>query len=219
MTDGMLIPITDEQAKLGQEILKTLRGVGSFLEKALGSTPEDVVGYFGGDRLRVRRAENIASVMYEAQKRLLTMGIQETEPATLNIALPILQGAADEDREQLVDLWARLLATAMNPATRNDVRHSFIEAVKVMDPTDALVLVELYKSNLSAVRRDPSTPDATIHSLAGAIDRRPDDVEASLVHLLSIGFFDPGSQTANQEWFVNANNRELMRSCYPEVGR
>ncbi len=32
MIDG-LIPITDEQAKLGQEILKTLRGVGSFVGK------------------------------------------------------------------------------------------------------------------------------------------------------------------------------------------
>jgi hypothetical protein len=35
-----LIPISDEQAKLGQEILKTLRGAGSFLEKTLGSTPK-----------------------------------------------------------------------------------------------------------------------------------------------------------------------------------
>ena len=38
---GSIIPISDEQAKLGQEILKTLRGLGSFIEKALGSTPED----------------------------------------------------------------------------------------------------------------------------------------------------------------------------------
>ena len=52
-----LIPITDEQAKLGQEILKTFRGLGSFVEKALGSTPEDLIAYLGGDWLRVRRAE------------------------------------------------------------------------------------------------------------------------------------------------------------------
>jgi hypothetical protein len=90
-----------------------------------------------------------------------------------------------------------------------------------MDPTDALVLLELYKRNLSAVRRNTTSgaPETNIHDLARAIDRRPDDVEASLIHLLSMGFFDPGGQTANQEWFVNANNRELMRSCYPEVGR
>ena len=56
---GDLIPISGEQAKLGQEILKTLRGLGSFIGQALGSTPEDLVGYLGGDWLRVRRAENL----------------------------------------------------------------------------------------------------------------------------------------------------------------
>ena len=57
MSDGhSLIPITDEQAKLGQEVIKAFRGLGAFLDKALGSTPEDLIGYFGGDRLRVRRA-------------------------------------------------------------------------------------------------------------------------------------------------------------------
>jgi hypothetical protein len=38
-----MIPITDEQAKLGQEIVKAFRGLGSFLKRALGSTPEDLV--------------------------------------------------------------------------------------------------------------------------------------------------------------------------------
>jgi hypothetical protein len=36
--DGALIPITDEQAKLGQEVVKALSGLGSFLGDALGST-------------------------------------------------------------------------------------------------------------------------------------------------------------------------------------
>lgn len=64
---GSLIPISDEQAKLGQEVIKALRGFGSFIEKALGSTPEDLVAYLGGDWLRVRRAENVVRLMMEAQ--------------------------------------------------------------------------------------------------------------------------------------------------------
>ena len=53
-----LIPITDEQAKLGQEAFKfgqegieALRGLGSFLDRALGSTPEALVAFLGGDWL------------------------------------------------------------------------------------------------------------------------------------------------------------------------
>ena len=43
-----LIPITDEQAKLGQEALKVLQGLGSFVAKALGDVPETLVNYLGG---------------------------------------------------------------------------------------------------------------------------------------------------------------------------
>jgi Abortive infection alpha len=132
-----IIPISDEQAKLGQEILKTLRGLGSFIEKALASTPEDLIAYFGGDWLRVRRAENLARLFEEARRRLADWNVQEPVPASLSIALPILQRAADEDREELVDLWARLLANAMDPNI-NNVRQSFIELVNKLDPVDAM---------------------------------------------------------------------------------
>ena len=111
---GSIIPISDEQAKLGQEILKTLRGLGSFIEKALGSTPEDLIAYFGGDRLRVRRAENLVRLLEEA-RRLADWNVDKPTPASLSVAIPILRNAADEDREELVDLWARLFANAMDP--------------------------------------------------------------------------------------------------------
>src|SRR6266852_1851280 len=110
---GDLIPISDEQAKAVQAALKTLRGVGAFLEKALGSTPADLVGLLGGDWLRVRRAENTVRMLHRAEERLKARGIKDPEPASLTIALPIFRAAADESREQLQDLWARLLAAAM----------------------------------------------------------------------------------------------------------
>src|SRR6266699_393351 len=102
-----LIPISDEQAKLGQEGLKALRGLGAFFEKALGGVPEDLVGYLGGDWLRVRRAENIAHLLVEVRERLANLGVEDARPASLSVALPILKGAADEDRDELVALWAR----------------------------------------------------------------------------------------------------------------
>jgi hypothetical protein len=53
--DGILIPISDEQAKLGQEIINAFSGLGSFFKEALGSVPEDLIGYLGEDWLRFRR--------------------------------------------------------------------------------------------------------------------------------------------------------------------
>jgi hypothetical protein len=51
---GSLVPISDEQAKAIQEALKTLQRTGGFLKETLGTVPQDLVGYLGGDWLRVR---------------------------------------------------------------------------------------------------------------------------------------------------------------------
>jgi hypothetical protein len=140
--DISVLPITEEQAKLGQEIVGALRGVGSFLKEALGSVPQDIIGYLGGDWLRIRRAENIAEMMNKAKKKLESWGVEDSQPASLTVAIPILQGAADESREEIQDLWARLLAAAMTPSRARYLRQGFAEVIKKMDPLDALILLE-----------------------------------------------------------------------------
>jgi hypothetical protein len=196
MSDGYsLIPITDEQAKLGQEVIKAFRGLGAFLDKALGSTPEDLIGYFGGDRLRVRRAENMARMLFDARECLAARRVERTEPATLSVALPILQAAADEDRDEIVDLWARLLANAMDPSLRN-VRQSYIEAIKKMDPPDALALRYLHQNKLTAVRPgDIALANSTVVTeghMAKSVGLRVSALQVSLSNLESAGFLGRG---------------------------
>ena len=43
---------------------------GGWLKETLGTLPEDLVGYFGGDWLKVRRAENAARIIEKARARL-----------------------------------------------------------------------------------------------------------------------------------------------------
>jgi len=69
--DISVLSITDEQAKLWQEIVKALSCVGSFFKEALGSVPQDIIGYLGGHWLRIRRAENIAEMMMRARKNMM----------------------------------------------------------------------------------------------------------------------------------------------------
>jgi hypothetical protein len=214
-----LIPISDEQARLGQEALKTLRGLGSFLAQAMGSTPEDLIGYLGGDWLRVRRAENMARMFYEAKARLTERGVEEPQPASLSVGIPLLQGAADEDRNELTDLWSRLLANAMDPSLRT-VRYRFIEAVKKMDPPDAIVLKELHQSQIQAVLPgEGGTQGASIYvgQLARQLNLRPTTVEVSVSNLLSLGFFRQVGSSEN--WHRAAFFQEFMQACYPEIAQ
>jgi hypothetical protein len=216
MSDS-LIPISDEQAKLGREAVKTLRGLGGFIAKALGSTPEDFIGYFGGDFLRVRRAENMARLLSEASTRLTERGVEDPRPASLSVALPILRGAADEDRDELVDLWARLLANAMDPKL-NNVRHQFISAVQAMDPPDARTMNYLYRERVQRIRvgGGGDQSDSSIEYAAKQLGVLQDDLEVSIRHLEVLDFLSTGSNDKTV-WLPNAKMREFMRACYPEL--
>jgi hypothetical protein len=190
-----LIPISNEA-------LKTLRGVGAFFQKALGSVPEDLVGYLGADWLKIRRAENIVKLMQGSAERLKAWGIKNPESASLAIALPILRGAADESREQLQDLWARLLASAMDPSRATRVRRAFIDAVSKMDPLDAVVLSGLQDGGGQANRTQ-------INQLAEKLNVQPDEVDVSVGNLIKLELLRE-TNPPNAE--VSSFGREFLRA-------
>jgi hypothetical protein len=129
MSDGNLLPISDEQAKLGQELVKTVRDAGGWFTDTLGDLPKDALGYLIGDAVKAKRIEKQAMTWHRMRERLRARGV-EPEPPSLKYAIPILQAAADEENEGLQDLWSRLLAAAMDSSRRDAMRQSFIQAVK-----------------------------------------------------------------------------------------
>jgi hypothetical protein len=100
---------------------------------------------FSGDKVKIKRAENIIKLCEMAKKRLAEKGIEEPASANRKLALSILAAAADENSEDLQVLWARLLAAAMNPDQSKQGRLGFTDALKGLDPLDARVLVWLHK--------------------------------------------------------------------------
>jgi len=163
MSDDNLIPISDEQAKLGQQILQTVRGVGGSLADILDDLPKELVGLLAGDRVKVARARQLAILWANAKKHLHDRGIAEPEPPSLKLAIPILEAAADENNQELQDLWASLLAAAMDPKRRDWVRQSFIQIVKQMDPFDVPVLKIIANNPLGYW--SPSGCDALVTNL------------------------------------------------------
>src|SRR6266567_4418792 len=81
--------------------------------------------------------------MTRARERPEARGVKDPSPANLAVALPILHAAADESREELQELYARLLAAAMDPNRASQVRRSLVEFVRQLDPLDASVLQQL----------------------------------------------------------------------------
>jgi hypothetical protein len=114
-------------------------GSGYFTD-ILGDLPKDLIGLLIGDRVKAKRIEKLVMLCQRTRERLQDRGVADPEPPSLKYAISILQAAADEEIQELQDLWSRLLAAAMDPSRRNGVRQSFIRVVKQMDPMDALVL-------------------------------------------------------------------------------
>ena len=158
-----------------------------------------------GRSRRPRRTEQI----------LRERDVQDVIELSPNIAVALIAGAQEEGKEELMELWARLLANAMDPSL-NTVRHSFIATVKNMDPVDAVVLRYIHEENITHVGRG-HTPEGVgmtgTANIATVIGRRSDEVEVSLRHLQDLLFFD----YVNNSWYANATSREFLRACYPEV--
>jgi hypothetical protein len=200
-----LIPISDEQAKLGTKALEVLQDFGGFLRDVLGTVPEDLVGIFGGDWLRVQRAKNLAGMLAKARARFKAKGVTTSEPVvSLSFALPLFRAAADESRAELQDLYAKLLAAAADPSRSGAVRRSFIEIVRQMEPIDALVLRKLYDHS----DWRPNARDA----IAEMLKVPQDQIEVSFGNLMQLDciMHRGGVNPANP--VLAATGRELMRA-------
>ncbi len=199
---GSLIPIGDEQAKALQEALKTLQGLGGFLKETFGTVPADLVGLLGGDWLKVRRLENFARITDKTRKRLRARHVDAPEPPRLSILLPLIFAAADEEDDELQDMWARLLAAAADPARAKSIRLAFVETVKKMDPLDARILQQM-----TGVRVSPGSDLAA--ALSGHLDISRDEAWFSLERLHELGCveFAPNSMPTPP---VSAKGRLLI---------
>ena len=206
----------EETAKAAGTGLEIVHDTGGYLRQVFGELIVNAVGWLIGDWVSQKRYRNVDALFRRTSEILHERDVKEAFELSPNQAMELLTGAQDESRPELAELWARLLANAMDPKLRN-VRHSFIEAVKMMDPPDVLVLVELYKGSLIAVATNTDDPRrTTIHNLATDIDIRPDDVEVTLRHLQSMGFLDQPDR--HLDWFVTPTLQVFMRGCYPEFG-
>jgi hypothetical protein len=194
-------PVPTEQA------LKVLQGVGGFLREMFGTVPEDLVGYFGGDWLKVRRAENAARLIEEARERLRARN-QTPEPPSMSIVMPLLIAAADEDRDELRDIWARLLAAAADPTRAKAFRLRFIETVKQMDPLDAAVLQGAQQ--LPDVGR---LLGSDRNQLVQQLNATSDEIEVSVSNLIRLGLAHSLTVSpAGGDTVTSAFGREFLRA-------
>jgi sugar phosphate isomerase/epimerase len=186
---GDLVPSTQlgeaiaETAKFGSKAIEGATKFGGYLDRVLGTLPDDTVGFLG-DWVCAKRMQRAAKLWAETQEILRERGVKDTIEPSPSIAVPLIEAAVSEDREGLKEIWAKLLAAAMDPSRANRVRQAFIETAKAMEPLDAVVLVAFTK--ISDVRADQQR----FADLAGLVNVAGDEIFVSLDHLGKLGMID-----------------------------
>ncbi len=146
--------------KLADAIGNTLKTAPTLYEDALQPTVQEV-GKFAA---RIPRAINAAfsgldkwilskEYAIDETKKLLAQKLENVDPEKIieperYVAIPAIQAISySMNSEELRNLYANLLAKAMNFDTKDFVHPSFVEIIKQMSPIDALVLNEIAQSN------------------------------------------------------------------------
>ncbi len=209
MSNNSIIPISDEQAKLGQEIVGAGRDLGSYLAKILGDLPQDLVGLIIGDKVKARRLVQAEKLWETAKHYLREQQVTEPEPPSLNVVIPILEAAVNENREELQDLWARLLAASMNPKKSNLVRLKFIEISKKFDPLDARVLDWMYSHEGGIFS---NLPDKGMKQIQSDLTISEDEILVSLENLADLGLINDPRNTGSGAYTLRPFGREFLRS-------
>src|SRR5215469_1605053 len=125
VSDELIRPIDSDTAHAIEETAKTAgkaidlaAGTGKYLSQVLGRTPANLVGLLD-DWLYHKRIRRLAKLNAETREHLKRWGAKEPfEDPVPALAVPLIAAAVDEDREELKDLWARLLASAMHPGRK-----------------------------------------------------------------------------------------------------
>lgn len=88
----------------------------------------------------LKREYNVKQVKAELEKSLSTINPEKIVSPEPYVAVPVLQAIPySMSNKELCDLYANLLAKSMVTDTKDKVHPAFIEIIKQLSPTDALV--------------------------------------------------------------------------------
>jgi hypothetical protein len=197
-----------EAAKLLSKVIDAGAGIGRYLDTVFDRVPHNLVGYFGGDWLAEQRMRNAERLRADTEEIRRSRGTQERVEISPSVAIPLIQAAIDEDRDGLKEMWARLLAAAMDPARTHLVRPSLIELLKQFDPLDAFVLREMTGPNFQNI----IVPGSDLaQSLGGVAGVPRDETHLSLEHLYELGCLRQSPDEVPRPP-VTAKGRALIRA-------
>lgn len=212
-----------ETAKMVNTALETLQKSGSFVARLFEEHLREWIGE-KTDSLRARRFVNGVRLHQMVTTEMAAAGIPDSDikKLPLNFLVHALDGGSLEENEDVLELWARLLANSTQSATP---RIAFVSILKEMSPFDARVFAAIYSITSPA----GTSVQVVTEGLPDHVERtRPsetpgkkreyslpsDEVIQSLANLERLGVAAFGTSFSGAESFDRANQTTLGRSLF-----
>ncbi len=196
----------EESAKATNNAIDLVREGG----RAIGPAIADIYGLLIGDQVAGARKRRLDAIARKTKKILHDRDVKDQQELPEDIAIPLLEAAQSEPRESIQDLYAALLANAMDKRFSEDVRPEFIETVKELQPIDAVVL-KFARDRYN----EPSQRVFGSNHVYDALKKyRPTAIEVSLETLQRLKCINAQSQGL----VLSPFGVELMAACDPHVG-
>jgi hypothetical protein len=96
-----------------------------------------------GDRIRFRRWRNQLQILLRAEELLQRAGISP-RAVPLRTLVPLIEGASLEEDETIQDLWAALLANAVQDGAKIVLHSACIQILRNISPLEAQVMLRFY---------------------------------------------------------------------------
>ena len=134
-----------ETAKFGTKSVETTEKILGFLSKVF-KEPIEQTSEIIGDKLKFIRWKRQVRMVDEVNKILIDKGISDTKQIPLKFAIPMIEAASIEEEDPLQNLWNKLIANSLDPNFKVEIRYSYIEIIKSLNPLDVKILNSMYKN-------------------------------------------------------------------------
>lgn len=140
-----------ELAKTAKSGIEATEKLGSFVSRLIHEPLDEVMGILT-DRLQFFRWERRVRFTRRANEIIEGRAIEEPlSTISPKLAFPIIENASMEENDELQDIWANLLASAVDPSFEGVIRSAFIDILKQLEVIDAHILNLLYSHFLNRV--------------------------------------------------------------------
>jgi hypothetical protein len=195
-----------ETAKLGGKVVDAGTGFAGWLKNTFGTIPQDLLGIAGGDWLHQQRRRNLLALEMRTETIRALIGAGTAHEPSVSVVLPLLQAAADEARPELQELWAALLASALQPDGGRRVRRAFFDTLRQMEPADAALLDAI------ASKTEWRTGDyIQAYELVEHLDISPTEADVAEQALKRMGLVRDG----NKRLALTSLGKAFWTACHP----